>query len=145
MAKKSKRTARRKKSFLASRTFLVLAGGTLAVVAAAAAFYAFTGDDAPKRKLRQDPVVTTEMDVTVEVFDNGFEPNDLTVPRGARVTWDFNGDLPHNVERLIDAELSLFLDDVGDLFEQAIVVRQRLHHGVTFGQPCILHPLQAQM
>ena len=97
MAKKSKRTARRKKSFLASRTFLVLAGGTLAVVAAAAAFYAFTGDDAPKRKLRQDPVVTTEMDVTVEVFDNGFEPNDLTVPRGARVTWDFNGDLPHNV------------------------------------------------
>ncbi|MBI5290075.1 MAG: cupredoxin domain-containing protein [Chloroflexi bacterium] len=96
MAKKRK-AARRKKSFLASRTFLVASVVVLGVIIAAASFFAFTGDEKPKRPVRTKPVVTTEMQVDVIVDNLDYTPRDLTVPKGATVTWKFQDDLPHNV------------------------------------------------
>ena len=97
MARKKHKQQRKTKRFLASRTFLLLSGGALAIVIGAAAFYAFTGDDAPKPRVRQEPVVSDEAQVTVKVVDRDYEPSDLTIRKGARVTWKFKGDLPHDV------------------------------------------------
>ncbi len=70
----------------------------LVAVVAVAVWLAFDGGSAPKRRLlRQTPVVSTEQQVSVEVVDNDFIPNKLTVNNGATVTWNFTGDLPHNV------------------------------------------------
>jgi len=96
-SKKKKSARPRKKGFFASRGFLIVAAGCLVAVAVAAAMFAFGGEDPPKRQIRQDPVVTTEMNVTVEVVDKDFLPRDLTVPLGATITWKSTADLPHNV------------------------------------------------
>ncbi len=93
MTKKSKPAP--KKSLFARNRLLIVIGGALAAIVAA--FYAFTGDDAPKRHVRQEPVVTTEKQVSVEVFDRDYDSRDLTITPGTRVTWNFTGDLPHNV------------------------------------------------
>lgn len=46
---------------------------------------------------RQERLVTDASEVTVEVFDNGYAPEHLTVRPGARVTFEFTGRLPHTV------------------------------------------------
>jgi plastocyanin len=46
---------------------------------------------------RQPTVVTDALQVNVDVIDNDFRPANLTVKKGATVTWLFKGDLPHNV------------------------------------------------
>jgi plastocyanin len=95
MARTQKRQAQ--KGFLNNVT---LASGALVLVAltAVAMWLAFEGGGAPKRKqLRQTPVVSTEMQVSVDVIDKDFVPRVLTVNKGATVTWTFSGDLPHNV------------------------------------------------
>jgi plastocyanin len=95
---KKKRGKQHRKGFLGSRTFIGACTVGLLLITAGAAFLAFRGgDDAPRRSLRQDPVVTNEMDVTIDVVDRDYEPRDLTVPVGATVTWRFMGDLPHDV------------------------------------------------
>jgi len=71
--------------------------GALAVIVAAASFFAFGRDETPKRPVRTKPVVTTEMQVDVIVDNLDYTPRDLTVPKGATVTWKFEDDLPHNV------------------------------------------------
>jgi plastocyanin len=72
--------------------------GVLAVAIAVAAYYAFAGgSDPPRARARQEPVLTTEMDVTVDVIDLDYEPRELTIPAGATVTWKFKGDEPHDV------------------------------------------------
>jgi plastocyanin len=96
MSKKNKRQLK-KKGLFAGKPFLAAVGLLLVAAAGAALFFAFTGGDAPKRRLRQEPVVTNEMAVSVDVVDRDYEPRDLTVPLGATVTWKFEGDLPHNV------------------------------------------------
>ncbi len=97
MAKKHKKTTRKRTGFLASRTFLAGATLVLGAIVAAGAFFAFRGDDAPKRELRPDPVISTEMQVDVIVDNKDYTPRDLTVTKGATVTWVFKDDLPHNV------------------------------------------------
>ena len=67
------------------------------MISGAAILYASNGEDAPKRKVRPEPVVTSEMQVLVGVVDRDFEPRDLTVPVGAAVTWEFKGDEIHNL------------------------------------------------
>lgn len=97
MAKKTKPKAR--KGILSSN--ITLAAGALALlgVVLAAVWLAFDGGSgAPKRRqLRQTPVVSTEMQVSVDVIDKDFAPRVLTVNKGATITWKFVGDLPHNV------------------------------------------------
>jgi plastocyanin len=96
MAKKQKRKPKRGK--LGGN--VVLIGGGIALLAAVAAFawMAFDGGaDPPRRRVRQTPVVTDEMRVSIEVVDNDYVARDITVPVGAEVTWDFTGDLPHTV------------------------------------------------
>lgn len=88
---------RSRRGLLSNRWFLWLGASALVVISVAAVLYASNGDDAPKRKLRTQPVVTSEMQVTVGVVDRDFEPRDLTVPVGATVTWQFKGDEVHNV------------------------------------------------
>lgn len=67
-------------------------------IAGAAAYVAFAGDDGPaRRELHPDPVFSDAAEVGVRVVDKDFEPRDLTIKRGARVTWVWDGDLPHNV------------------------------------------------
>ncbi|HLB23635.1 MAG TPA: plastocyanin/azurin family copper-binding protein [Dehalococcoidia bacterium] len=95
--KKQPRAKRRPRNFLQSRTFLAGALLTLGGIAAAGAVFAFRGDDAPKRALRQDPVVSTERQVEVIVDNRDYTPRDLTVTKGATVTWTFKDDVPHNV------------------------------------------------
>ena len=98
MAKRRQKKARSAKRWYASRGFQIALLGVLAVAIAVAAYYAFAGgSDAPKARARQEPVVSTDMDVTVKVVDRDYEPRDLTVPRGATVTWKFKGDETHDV------------------------------------------------
>jgi plastocyanin len=84
--------------FLESRAFLITSGAAIVVLLGAIAFFAFSGGgETTGTRVRQEPVITTEMDVGVDVIDRDYEPRDLTVPRGAKVTWKFKGDLPHDV------------------------------------------------
>jgi plastocyanin len=98
MAKKHRKRGRSAKRWYASRSFQIALLGVLVVAIAIAAYYAFAGgSDAPKARARQEPAVTSDTDVTVDVIDRDYEPRDLTVPRGATVTWKFKGDEPHDV------------------------------------------------
>jgi plastocyanin len=73
--------------------------GAVALIAllAVAGYLAFGGDEEPGRRLRQEPVVSEEQAVTIDVVDNDYEPRDLTIRPGTEVTWKFKGDLPHTV------------------------------------------------
>jgi plastocyanin len=96
MAKKTKPKARR--GVLRGNATLAVGALALLGVVLAAVWLAFDGGGVPKRKLlRQTPVVSTEMQVSVDVIDKDFAPRVLTVNKGATVTWKFLGDLPHNV------------------------------------------------
>ena len=60
--------------------------------AAAAALWGCSGDDSPS-----DPG-DGGADMTVEVHNNFFDPDDLTVPMDATVTWEWHsGGTAHNV------------------------------------------------
>jgi plastocyanin len=98
-AKKSKKAAQSSRRSQ-RRLFTIAVVGLVAIAAIGIVYLSFfSGDEdkAPSRSLRQDPVVTTEMSVAVDVVDRDYEPRDLSVPIGARVTWLFKGDEPHNV------------------------------------------------
>lgn len=107
------------------RLILIAAAAVLAG-SATAAFFAFTGDDAPRRSVRQEPVVTDEREVTVNVVDRDYAPRDLTIRHGATITWVWDGDLPHNVVEdrgrfesplLRDGDKwSLTFDDAGEFY-----------------------------
>jgi plastocyanin len=98
MSKKARRKAPPARKTRFSTILFSIGAGSLIAVVLIAGFLAFNGDDEPRRsRLRQEPVVSDEMDVTVDVIDSDYEPRDLTVPLGARITWDFVGDLPHTV------------------------------------------------
>ena len=136
MAKRHKKKARPAKRWYASRSFQIGLLGVLAVAIAIAAFYAFAGgSDAPKARARQEPVVASDMDVTVDVVDLDYEPRDLTVPKGATVTWKFKGDEPHDVTDESDAfgspilekgdEWSLTFEDPGTYYYYCT-----LHHSM---------------
>ena len=126
MAKKKKQPAR--KGILSSNT--TLAAGALAllgVVLAAVWLACDGGSDPPKRRqLRQPTVVSTEMQVSVDVIDLDFAPRELTVNKGATVTWTFSGDLPHNVT-----------DDRGAFASKT--VQKGAEYTRTFDQPGIFY------
>ncbi|MEX2246864.1 MAG: plastocyanin/azurin family copper-binding protein [Dehalococcoidia bacterium] len=87
-----------------SSILLAVGIGALAALVAVGGILAFTGgDDTPRRSVRQTPVVSDAAEVTVEVFDNDYEPRHLTINQGATVTWKFTGDLPHTVTHDEDA------------------------------------------
>jgi plastocyanin len=99
MANKKKRKSNVRRSFVRSKTFALVLAGVIVVLVAAVAYMLMSGDDtsATGRQVRQDPVVTSEMAVTVDVVDRDYDPRDLTLPKGATVTWKFKGDEAHNV------------------------------------------------
>jgi plastocyanin len=136
MTKRQRKKARSARRWYASRSLQFAMLGALAIAIAVVAFYAFaSGSDAPKARARQEPVVSTEMDVTVNVIDRDYEPRDLTVQRGATVTWKFKGDLPHDVVEDRDAfrspilekgdEWSLTFEDSGTFYYYCT-----LHHSM---------------
>jgi plastocyanin len=72
--------------------------GALGVAIVVLGFFAFTGgDDGPHQRVRQEPLTTDERQVTIDVEDNYFEPDDLTVRVGTEVTWMFKGNAAHDV------------------------------------------------
>ena len=72
--------------------------GCLGVAIVALSFFAFVdGEAAPRGRLRQQPVVSEEPRVTVEVVDNDFVPKHLTVRRGTEIIWEFTGNDAHDV------------------------------------------------
>ena len=99
MANKKKRKSSTKRSFVRSRSLALVLAGVIVVLIGAVAYVLMSGDDtsATSRRLRQDPVVTSDMAVSVDVVDRDYDPRDLTVPKGATVTWKFKGDEAHNV------------------------------------------------
>ena len=98
MAKKQAKKQPKKKT---RRNNWVLAGAGLVLAAiAVAAFFAFSGggDSTPKRRtVRVTPVVTDAQQVAVEVIDNDFKPASLQIKKGATITWQFKGKVPHTV------------------------------------------------
>jgi plastocyanin len=128
-----KRHKKRRPGRLQARQ-LFFGGGVVALLLVVGVFalLAFRGDDAPRRRVRVEPVVTTERDVTITVDNTDYEPRDLTVPRGATVTWSFEEDLPHNV-----------VDDRG-AFESPILQKgdawsKTFDEAGTFTYYCTLH------
>jgi len=90
------RTARRR--VRASSVLLGIGVACLLAVVVAVGFLAFReGDSKRKVAVRQTPVVTDEMQVTVDTVDNDYAPKNLTVRKGATVTWKLTGDLPHSI------------------------------------------------
>ena len=59
---------------------------------------AVAGDDGGGDALEGvTPVVSSSLQNTVDVVDNDFEPRELTVRPGTRVTWRFEGNDAHDV------------------------------------------------
>lgn len=89
------------KRWATSRILTWLGLGCLAAAIVVLSFFAFTRDgDESRRSARQTPVVTEEQQVSVGVVDNDFEPRELTVRTGTRVTWEFKGGAAHDVTEL---------------------------------------------
>jgi plastocyanin len=99
MAKQRKRAKRPvKRRWKTSRILTWIGLASLGVAIVILGFFAFAGgDDAPRRAVRQQPVVSDEPAVAVEVVDNDFIPNNLTVRPGTEITWEFKGDAAHDV------------------------------------------------
>lgn len=97
-ARRGKRGAPPRRRWRTSQLLLWAGLGLLAIMIAVLGFLAFTGDDdEPRRRVRQEPVVSEESSVAVDVIDNDYEPRDLKVRPGTEITWRFKGDLPHTV------------------------------------------------
>lgn len=125
----AKRKKARPKRRLKTSTILYTIGATaLATLAVLVGFLAFTGGGDGFRNPNdpQDPVTTDDVHVTVGVYDNDYEPRDLTVRAGATVTWKFRGDAAHTVtedQRVFDSGVlgrgdafELKLDRPGEYF-----------------------------
>ena len=79
---------------------LVIAGAVVLVALIVVAIVLIArggGGSAIQHDARQPTVVTDAPQVSVDVIDNDFRPANLTLRKGATVTWLFKGDLPHNV------------------------------------------------
>ncbi len=126
-----KKTKRRGLNNALVAVFMIAVGG----VVVAAVWLAVGGDSTPTRRaLRQPTVVSDAQRVDVEVFDNDFEPRDLTVNKGATVVWTFTGDLPHNVtddrsafasDTMVDGEYTRTFDAAGIFYYYCTI-----HHGM---------------
>ena len=93
-----KRSRKKQSRWPASRVLVWVGLACLAGAVVIVGFFAFSGGGGePRRALRQEPVVSEEPAVTVEVVDNDFEPRELTVRPGTEVTWKFEGDAAHDV------------------------------------------------
>jgi len=91
-----KRAPRRRWKTSQILTWIGLACLSVAIVVLS--FFAFVGGEAaPARRVRQAPVVSDVARVAVDVVDNDFEPNNLTVRPGAEVVWKFKGRAAHDV------------------------------------------------
>jgi plastocyanin len=100
MAKRRARhkVAPKRRRWKTSRVLTWVGPGCLAVAIIVLGFFAFTGGSSePRRAVRQQPVVSEERLVTVDVVDNDFEPKHLTVRPGAEVVWKVTGDAAHDV------------------------------------------------
>lgn len=89
----------------AGNRWVLPAAGVLLVAMVALAIVAFTGSggSTARRSARETPpVVTDAMQVTVEVLDNKFKPPSLQIKKGATITWEFKGKIPHNVTEDLD-------------------------------------------
>jgi plastocyanin len=96
--RKKKQPTRGRRRFRASSVLLGIGAGCLVAVVLAVGFLSFRGGGTKQKVgLRQTPVVTDEMEVTVATVDNDYAPRHLTVPKGATVTWTLKGDLPHTI------------------------------------------------
>lgn len=95
----AKKRTRRRRRLPGGNALWIAGAGFLVVVAAVAVALAVRGGDSPpaRRQLRQTPVVSTEMQATVEIVDNDYKPRNLTVPVGATVTWVNTGKSVHTV------------------------------------------------
>jgi plastocyanin len=111
--------------------------GGLAVAIVVLGFVAFAGNgDALRRPTRQDPVVTDEERYTIDVQDNWFAPDDLTVRQGTEITWKFKGDAAHDVTQY---EGEFGSDTLGSGDEYILTFEDpgtyeyycTLHHGMT--------------
>jgi plastocyanin len=132
--KGSKRPVKRR--WKTSRILTWVGFACLAAALAVLAFFALAGGgERPRRSVRQAPVVSTERQISVDVVDNDYEPRDLTVNRGAEVTWRFKGDIPHSVTddrgrfnsgvMESGAEFAITFDEAGTYYYYCT-----LHHGM---------------
>lgn len=107
----------------ASRILTWVGVGCLVAAVLVLGFFAFSGgEDKPRAPVRQEPVVSEEPRVTVEVVDNDFIPKHLTVRPGTEVVWEFTGDAAHDVTEDRGAFASGIMqrgDEYSLTFEQA--------------------------
>jgi len=90
--------------------WVIPAVGVLLVAMVALAIVAFSGSGGgtARRSVRVKPVVTDAMQVTVAVGDNWFKPPSLQIKKGATITWEFQGKIPHNVTEDLDMTRETF-------------------------------------
>ena len=105
----------------------IAAGSLLGLLLLGILAFASVGDGSSESGRRtQAPVATDAREFTVEVFDDGFAPDHLTVRPGTRITWNFVGKLPHTVTEpggLFDSgprrtgeQWSMTFDQLGEYF-----------------------------
>lgn len=134
MPKRRNARSRRSSSVKPSTVLLSIGVGSLLAIAVVAVVLVARGGsgEGVSRNKPQTPVVTSSREVTVKVIDNDYEPRDLTVSPGARVTWLFEGRLPHTVT----ADDGSFNSGIMNRGEQFTVT---LNDPGTFSYYCTLH------
>jgi plastocyanin len=125
------------KGILVSDVLLAIGAFALLAIVVAAIWLAVDGSSSPpKRKLlRQTPVVSTELQVDVQVIDNDYQPRVLSVIKGATVTWKFAGSIPHTVtddRGAFDSGIHVKGDEFSRTFDASGVFYYycTIHHGM---------------
>jgi plastocyanin len=132
---KSKRKKKGRR-WTASRIITWASMGVVLVGALVIAVIILTEDAETQRvPVRQQPVVSGEARVTVDVLNTAFVPNHLTVRPGTEIVWKFGGDDAHTVTEYDGgfdsgvlapgAEYTLTFDEPGE-YEYYC----ELHHGM---------------
>jgi plastocyanin len=105
-----KQTKKQQQQKARRNNWVLIGAGVVLVAVAVAAFLAFRGGGGTpaRRSARVTPVTTDAQAITVDVGDNYFKPAALRIKKGATITWQFKGKIPHTVTEDPGGEPTVF-------------------------------------